>query len=287
MTTNTPRIYIESREFKKRQLNAVEQYICTEKGQFRIRCEFIEFSFSKFEHDMSFHHPCPPFARIFVMKKGKAILEYCGKRKILKEGKIYLLPENMEFQSRYLKGSDLKAFHVRLSDNHGFTLPPDSREVEELDCKWIFESINAAVIEGDQLKIQASLMPLATEFLKPFFPLLEKRSESGRPEKRMLEYLQDKAAASVRISDMAREFKISRSALSKSFQRAFGVSLKSYIMQNCLDKAKKLLIESNMTVNEISVELGYQEAAYFHIFFKKNTGVTPLNYRVHYRKRIS
>lgn len=287
MNSESVKLYIESRDFQKRLLNAVEQYICTEKAQFGIRCEFIEFSFSKFKQDMSFHHPCPPFARIFVMEKGKAILEYRGKKKILHKGKIYLLPENMEFQSKYLKGCDLKAFHVRLRDNHGFTLPPESNEIKELDCKWIFESIIAAVAEGDTLKIQASLMPLATEFLKPFFPLLEKRSESGRPEKRMLEYLQNQAAAGIRISEMARNFRISRSALSKSFQRAFGVSLKSYILQNCLDQAKKLLIETNKTVCEISAELGYAEPAYFHIFFKKNAGVTPLNYRAHYEQKKS
>ncbi|WP_336527821.1 helix-turn-helix domain-containing protein, partial [Bacteroides acidifaciens] len=46
-----------------------------------------------------------------------------------------------------------------------------------------------------------------------------------------------------------------------------------------LRKAKQLLVGTSQSVKEISFFLGFQSTEYFFSFFKKRTGLTPLEYR--------
>ena len=46
-----------------------------------------------------------------------------------------------------------------------------------------------------------------------------------------------------------------------------------------MERAKSLLQDTNMKINMICVQVGYQDAEYFCTLFKKITGVTPNQYR--------
>ena len=52
-----------------------------------------------------------------------------------------------------------------------------------------------------------------------------------------------------------------------------------YLTSMRLEKATELLINTNMRSNEISYEIGYQDAHYFSYIFKKKFGMTPKEYR--------
>lgn len=58
-----------------------------------------------------------------------------------------------------------------------------------------------------------------------------------------------------------------------------GFSASYWIQQEVLLEAKRLLYYSGMDVNEVAYELGYEDAAYFSRFFKKNAGVTASDFR--------
>jgi two-component system response regulator YesN len=46
-----------------------------------------------------------------------------------------------------------------------------------------------------------------------------------------------------------------------------------------IDKAKKQLLATDKTVNEISEEVGYENSSFFSRLFKKSTGLTPAKWR--------
>jgi AraC-like DNA-binding protein len=46
-----------------------------------------------------------------------------------------------------------------------------------------------------------------------------------------------------------------------------------------LVEAKQLLMNSEKSVSEICFELGYNEKSYFTRVFRKNTGITPTDFR--------
>jgi AraC-like DNA-binding protein len=54
-----------------------------------------------------------------------------------------------------------------------------------------------------------------------------------------------------------------------------GKTTKEYIQSRILTEAKRLLYFSPLTTKEIAYELGFNEAANFSAFFKKQTSISP------------
>ena len=59
------------------------------------------------------------------------------------------------------------------------------------------------------------------------------------------------------------------------FIAVFGVAPTRYIQQYRVDKAKELLINSNASVEDIAVTVGFANSSYFCKVFKNITGLTP------------
>ena len=58
-----------------------------------------------------------------------------------------------------------------------------------------------------------------------------------------------------------------------------GKSPQEYIENNIIDLAKEKIMGSEMTVNQIAYELGFQYPQHFTRIFKKKVGCTPSEYR--------
>ena len=67
--------------------------------------------------------------------------------------------------------------------------------------------------------------------------------------------------------------------MSHLFSQKTGKSLSSYIIDKRVSRAKKLLVNSSHSLQEISDMCGFSSASYFHRTFKKCCGVTPQTYR--------
>lgn len=62
-------------------------------------------------------------------------------------------------------------------------------------------------------------------------------------------------------------------------KRETGISPKEYISQRILATAKELLMAQSLSITQISEKLGFQYPQHFTRFFKKYTGVTPIEFR--------
>ncbi len=79
---------------------------------------------------------------------------------------------------------------------------------------------------------------------------------------------------------------LNRDYINREFKDATGYSLMEYIQHYRILKAKKLLRETDDTVSEICIKIGYDSPAYFSKIFKKRLGITPVDYRNQYTKKI-
>lgn len=84
--------------------------------------------------------------------------------------------------------------------------------------------------------------------------------------------------SSFSISLISQTFNMSESAFSHMFKRNFGITFISYINNLKVEKAKELLVEGRMTINEISDFLGYSNSSNFGRMFKNMTGMSPSQY---------
>jgi transcriptional regulator GlxA family with amidase domain len=67
--------------------------------------------------------------------------------------------------------------------------------------------------------------------------------------------------------------------LKRRFKTATGLALIDYVQNLRVEEAKRLLEESARAADEISANVGYEDASFFRRLFKRNTGLTPGAYR--------
>jgi AraC-like DNA-binding protein len=82
-----------------------------------------------------------------------------------------------------------------------------------------------------------------------------------------------------KVADYAELMHLTPKSLSNLFTRYYKKSPLKVIMERIVLEAKRLLEFSDHNINEISNQLGFEEAAHFSHFFKKHTGMSPRTYK--------
>lgn len=83
----------------------------------------------------------------------------------------------------------------------------------------------------------------------------------------------------VTLSDLAEEFHLSEPYVSKYIKEKSGKTFGDLVSHAKMKKARNLLRNSNMTVENIAYEAGYQNVEHFERQFKKKYEMTPIEYR--------
>ena len=84
---------------------------------------------------------------------------------------------------------------------------------------------------------------------------------------------------SLSLNSVAGEVNVSANYFSAIFSRAMQVTFVEYVTGKRMDKAKRLLRQTQMHTGEIAMEVGYKDPHYFSFVFKKTQGCTPREYR--------
>lgn len=69
------------------------------------------------------------------------------------------------------------------------------------------------------------------------------------------------------------------SNFTKVFHDIVGINFKSYVNSVRIEKACEMLINSNLSISEISETVGFENCSYFANVFKKNLGILPKDFR--------
>ena len=81
------------------------------------------------------------------------------------------------------------------------------------------------------------------------------------------------------IQTIAREVGFSQSYLSSLFRDNWGCTVNEYITKIRIENAVALMRQPELTIGEIAALCGFQSASYFTKVFKRQMGVTPVQYR--------
>ena len=97
--------------------------------------------------------------------------------------------------------------------------------------------------------------------------------------KKAIDYIAKHYQEELFLKDVAKELNFSVSYLSKLFKKELGINFNKIVTKKRIEEAKKLLLKTEYSINEIAFEVGYQEPNYFCRIFKQEEGMTPLKYR--------
>ncbi|MCY9659982.1 AraC family transcriptional regulator [Paenibacillus chondroitinus] len=89
------------------------------------------------------------------------------------------------------------------------------------------------------------------------------------------------------LSYLAKHASVSTAHLSRVFKQLTGMNITDYVNAKRISTAKELLLTSDLGIDTIAHNCGYESLPYFHKLFKKFTGVTPGVYRRKVMNEIS
>ena len=97
--------------------------------------------------------------------------------------------------------------------------------------------------------------------------------------RKIVEYIHDNYMKKITLDDIAESVYMSKSHVSKIFNTEMHTSITAYINKIRVEKAKKLLRASTLSIAEIATLTGFEGQSYFAKQFKYSTGVSPNKFR--------
>ncbi len=88
----------------------------------------------------------------------------------------------------------------------------------------------------------------------------------------------------ITLNGLAERFFVSPYYLEKKFKESTGFSINQYVIDRRMGEAQRLLIFDQAGIKEIALAVGYENLQYFYATFRKYTGVTPLDFRMRFRR---
>jgi len=92
-------------------------------------------------------------------------------------------------------------------------------------------------------------------------------------------YVNSNLGEDITEARIAKKVGVGYSHFSREFKRAAGTTFKKYLMLVRINHAEALLINTDLSVNEISMRCGYDNISYFISIYKRIKGTTPLKAR--------
>lgn len=250
-----------------------------------------------------------PFARIYYVKEGRAILHLPDRDIELTPGYMYLLPCFLPHS--YLCDPGFKFYYMfvymRYGEQQGLfdghTLPYQVKANEATDLLFtnfcqLYPQLSlpyssAADFDDhpayrdyarrymemerwEKMQLQGLVWILMSYFMKH----ASQHAEDTDPRVlKVSQFIMDDIQQTPTLEQMANIANVAKSHLSRIFNEAFGVSPLQYVIRCKVQHAQTLLLTSNMSIRDIALEVGFPDVSYFIRLFKKNIGFTPQDYR--------
>lgn len=231
----------------------------------------------------------PPMrSRLIYFMDGDLTVEYQNKTLRLEPGRCYLIPTGCAFKLYSNKSSRDIVVNVRLLDSGGMDILRCCNGV--MECEFTAEAFDqlAECVTDESITAGLKIRRYVYESLIAIFERnnFDIQSPTYSPEVlKALEYIHSRLTVQLDVDEVATEALVSVSTLTKKFKSEIGSTVSAYIDCSIMREASKLLLNSSMTIQQISEHFGFCYQSYFTRRFKLWFGVTPQQYRGGQRKQ--
>ncbi|KRE73821.1 helix-turn-helix domain-containing protein [Paenibacillus sp. Soil750] len=208
--------------------------------------------------------------------------------------------EEEEFSTRFMSGNEQSV--LDWIHRHLDALCKREASVDEFRrfAKEVYGQLNKSLMKLNLHREQGELPPLVLDHLNSFYsidtykqwfkqllsPAIErvnhKKSDHDPTTHFILEYLNQHLEQDITLDIMADKLNITPGYLSTYFKEKTGANFSDYLNGLRIQKAKELLNNLDLKIQEISVKVGYQNVNSFIRMFKRYSGITPGEYRKMY-----
>jgi transcriptional regulator GlxA family with amidase domain len=133
---------------------------------------------------------------------------------------------------------------------------------------------------GEALRIaKVYLLKWHSEGQLPYTNLVRRPPHADSVVRMCEQWLNDHFYEADAISQVMELSNIPERTLKRRFKMATGTTFIEYLQNLRIEEAKRLLESGPLTVDQISLEVSYEDPSFFRRLFKRSTGLTPSQYR--------
>jgi AraC-like DNA-binding protein len=97
--------------------------------------------------------------------------------------------------------------------------------------------------------------------------------------RRVREYIDGHFTENIRLEALAEVADLSRCYFARAFKQSVGTSPHAYMMQQRLERAKRLLAETDLSLGQVALDSGFSDQSHFSSCFRRHFGVSPRSFR--------
>ena len=234
----------------------------------------------------------PRPVRFLQIKGGKTHTSLYGK------GDVAITPAEMPFFARW-EGEDhymqirIAARFIQNVAREALEINPDRLELlpEFRIRDPQIEAIGLMLLSelqqgncGSRLYIESLTNVLAVHLIRQYTATQPQHPiyEGGLPQHQLsqvLDYIDAHLEQDIKLADLATLLNMSQFHFSHLFKRAIGTSPYQYLLQQRIERAKKLLKDRDRSIMEIALMCGFNSHSHLSKQFRQATGMTPKAYR--------
>ena len=223
---------------------------------------------------------------LYIVISGSFCCELDGKRDVMEKGDLYLIPPSMHSKRHVLEELRVHFFRFQLDASPPFPLPTGKLRLQDFSrLQTSLQMLKAlpriAPEERDDFlrhMLRDILMQLHYE--ATYAPRLRPAADPLVVD--VLEYFNRHYAQKLNMRDVAERFSISPSGLILKFRRTTGQLPMRHLIGIRIEQAKRLLVNSTLSLSKIAEQTGFDNCYYFSNSFKREVGISPSQYRKAY-----
>ncbi len=128
----------------------------------------------------------------------------------------------------------------------------------------------------EKLDAFAALLPLISEYIETNNLLADADMTIGQLIK---SYIKNNLSKKITLSDLSFKLHYSTVTLTEHFKKEYDITIMEYVMKKRMEKAARLLINSELSIREVAEECGFCDNEYFSRCFKNYYGTSPVSWR--------
>ncbi|MBD3239880.1 MAG: helix-turn-helix domain-containing protein [Chitinivibrionales bacterium] len=247
-------------------------------GSVTLRVRFLWHSDVTRDETERWTHPRTVVSRVFL-PLGARIRVKVGKRwRVLDDGVFALLPEGTPFEAEYGPGRMINHSFV-VADSLGLPVRLGQSPLPQLDDPELVHAVRNVFARNVPGEVDAVAHRVVLNFVHRAGSLSLRADEIVRRFPVLPAVLERTPPASWRVAAVADAMGESAPAVAKRFKRAHRVTLKRFLRQVLMARAKDALLASSLPASTVAGQLGFEDPAYFHRLFQTETGMTPNQWR--------
>lgn len=201
-------------------------------------------------------------------------------------GDIIIVPDAATYISRWSGFPDISyiTFHFILEKSFGGNIPIQKISgLEHLTKDFILAYDNFSEQQGS-FKVLSIFYGILDEIV----PKIKKNSEKQihTSIKKSIDYMTFNYTDNISIRELSTIANLSPSRFFTVFKKETGTTPIEYKNRICIKNAEKMLLISDMSIEEIAEKLGFNSSSYFRRTFKAITGQSPRAYKNSIKKEL-